>query len=151
MKFSVVAVAASLFLFGNIVANAQTTYPCPAAGSSYPLPLTSTNGPTTIRLPIISAPDGLCILTRRSISTKKQRAPVVRSYGRSGGVNVWERSAGIYARTGSGVSVDCSGGSGTTCDVSVPALDEGMEYVLESYEYGNSVEAEAARFLEQVS
>ena len=61
-------------------------------------------------------------------------------------------SPGLYAKTGSGASRDCGAaeGGGTTCDVTLPALEEGEEYVLESYEYGTTEEAEAARFLEQV-
>jgi len=132
--------------------DAQTTHSCPAAGSTTTLPITSvTTTPTTIRIPIISASDGLCILTRRNSQTGTNRAPVARSYASLG----WEQSPGLFARTNSGASVDCTGGSSNECDVTVPPLDEGMEYVLESYMYSLSqaggMEAEAARFLEQAT
>ena len=130
---------------------AITTYPCPPAGSSSPLSdiLPTAATPTTIRLPIVSASDGLCLLLRNDPITGKSRAPVARSYaGR-----LWEQSAGLFARTGSGVTVDCSAGTANECDVTLPPLDpSGSEqYVLESYEHGITGEAEAARFLEQVS
>ena len=63
---------------------------------------------------------------------------------------MWENSPGLFAKTGSGVFVDCSTPSGPECDVTVPPLLEGFEYILESYMYDTSLEAEAARFLEQV-
>ena len=122
-------------------ADAQTTYPCPPAGSSTPLT------DTLIRVPIVTGTNSLCLLLRRDSATGSQRAPVARSYaGRE-----WEQSAGLFAKTGSGVSVDCSGGAVTECDVTLPPLEGGMEFVLESYEYESTSEAEAARFLEQVS
>lgn len=125
-----------------------TTYPCPSAGQQSILPLSSIDTtPTTIRIPIISASDGVCILTRRNISTQTQRAPLARSYS---GYN-WGQSSGVFAKTGSGVLVDCSTPSGPECDVTVPPLLDGMEYILESYTHTVSEEAEAARFLEQVS
>jgi len=44
--------------------------------------------------------------------------------------------------------VDCGGG--TECDLTLPTLGEDQEYVLESFSYDVTAEAEAARFLEQV-
>ena len=126
--------------------NGQTTYPCPAAGTTTILSASTTSS-TTIRVPIISAPNGLCILSRRDPVSDTQRAPVARSFANQ----PWQHSPGIFARTGSGASVDCSAGSATECDVIVPPLPDGMEYILESYMYDSSQEAEAARFLEQVS
>ena len=125
-----------------------TTYPCPSEASSPTiLPFSSIDTtPTTIRIPIISASNGVCILTRRNISTQTQRAPLARSYA---GKN-WAQSSGVFAKTGSGVLVDCTP-SGPECDVTVPPLLDGMEYILESYTHTVSEEAEAARFLEQVS
>ena len=144
------ATITSLLIGASIKVDAQiTTYPCPSESSSPTiLPLSSSidTTPTTIRIPVISASNGLCILTRRNISTQTQRAPLARSYA---GYN-WEKSPGLFAKTGSGVSVDCSTPSGPECDVTVPPLLEGMEYILESYMYDTSAEAEAARFLEQV-
>ena len=111
------------------------------------LPITSADGVTTIRLPRISASNGLCLLTRREAATGKQRATVSRSYAGKD----WERSPGLFAKTGSGVVVDCTAGGAVECDVTLPALDSGFEYILESHVYDISDEAEAARFLEQVS
>ena len=126
--------------------NAQVTYACPSAGS-ISLPISPAYGVTTIRLPRVSPSDGLCLLTRRNASTGGERATASRSYaGRD-----WERSAGVLAKTGSGVVVDCTQGSAMECDVTLPALDQGFEYILESHTYGISEEAEATRFLEQVS
>ena len=45
--------------------------------------------------------------------------------------------------------MDCS--SGIECDLTLPTLGEDQEYVLESFIYEVTAEAEAARFLEQVS
>lgn len=129
--------------------------PCPLAGSApIVLPLTPANTPATVRVPVVAEPDGLCLLTRRDSSTLGRRASVARSYsGRD-----WERSPGLFAGAGSGASVTCgadpaSGRAEGECDVVVPALPAGggSEYVLESYSHGVGAEAEAARFLEQVS
>ena len=49
------------------------------------------------------------------------------------------------------MSVDCTAGGLYECDVTLPRLPDGKEYVLESYVHSISAEAEAARFLEQVS
>jgi len=54
----------------------------------------------------------------------------------------------LFARSGSGLVVDCGG---TECDLTLPSLGEDQEYVLESFSYEVTAEAEAARFLEQVS
>ena len=57
----------------------------------------------------------------------------------------------MSAKTGSGASVDCSAGNAAECDVTLPPLDDGQEYVLESYEYRTLGEAdEVTRLLEQV-
>lgn len=126
--------------------NAQATYACPSAGS-IKLPISPTDGVTTIRLPRVSLSTGLCLLTRQNASTGKERVTASRSYaGRD-----WERSPGELAKTGSGLVVDCTQGSATECDVTLPALETGFEYILESHTYDISQEAEAARFLEQVS
>ena len=128
--------------------NAQATYACPSAGS-ISLPISPADGVTTIRLPRVSPSDGVCLLTRRNASTGGERATASRSYaGRD-----WEHSAGVLAKTGSGVVVDCTKGSAMAmeCDVTLPALDQGFEYILGSHTYGVSEEAEATRFLEQVS
>ena len=95
----------------------------------------------------MSLSTGLCLLTRQNASTGKERVTASRSYaGRD-----WERSPGELAKTGSGLVVDCTQGSATECDVTLPALETGFEYILESHTYDISQEAEAARFLEQVS
>lgn len=145
-----IATIIGIIHINNATAQTIITYPCPAAGSPptilpiAPSPTTS----TTVRVPIISAPNGLCILTRREAATDEKRAPVARSYAHQ----PWQHSPGLFARTGSGASVDCTtGGSVNECDVTLPPLSEGMEYILESYEYETTQEAEAARFLEQVS
>jgi len=146
MKFH----ALSTLLWASTVpsnVNAQATYVCPASGSTASLPITPADGVATIRLPRVSPSDGLCILTRRNASTGGERVPASRSYaGRD-----WERSPGLLAKTGSGLVVDCSQGSAMECDITLPALESGFEYILESRTYDTSEEAEAARFLEQVS
>ena len=126
--------------------DAQTTYACPSAGS-ISLPITPADGVTTIRLPRVSPSNGLCLLTRQNASTGRERVTASRSYaGRD-----WERSPGGFSKTGNGLVVDCSQGSAMECDVTLPALKSGFEYILESHTYDISDEAEAARFLEQVS
>ncbi|KAL7541246.1 hypothetical protein ACHAXR_012136 [Thalassiosira sp. AJA248-18] len=135
------------------VAYAQTTpptYPCPAAGSSTILPITPSSSTTTIRIPIISNPNGLCILLRHSSIDGTKRAHVARSYAG----NAWELSPGPFTKRDSGANVDCDGGDEYECDVVLPGLlddEHQQEYVLESYEYSTSAEAEASRFLEQAT
>lgn len=144
MKFHALSLIWALTAPSNV--NAQATYVCPSAGS-ISLPISPADGVTTIRLPRVSPSDALCLLTRRNAATGGERVTASRSYaGRD-----WERSAGTLAKTGSGVVVDCTQGSATECDVTLPALDQGFEYILESHTYGISEEAEATRFLEQVS
>eukprot|EP00986_Skeletonema_menzelii_P013267 scaffold7614_cov147-Skeletonema_menzelii.AAC.2 len=76
---------------------AQTTCACPSLGS-IALPISPADGVTTIRLPRVSPSDGLCLLTRRNASTGGERATASRSYaGRN-----WERSPGVFAKTGNG-------------------------------------------------
>ena len=126
--------------------NAQATYACPSAGSTT-LPISPADGVTTIRLPRVSPSNGLCLLTRQNALPGGERVPASRSYaGRD-----WERSPGELSKTGSGLVVDCSQGRARECDVTLPALEPGFEYILESHTYAISEEAEAARFLEQVS
>ncbi len=145
MKFHALSTLILASAFPSNV-NAQATYACPSAGS-ISLPISPADGVTTIRLPRVSPSDGLCLLVRRNASTGGERVAASRSYaGRD-----WERSAGALAKTGSGVVVDCTQGSAIECGVTLPALDQGFEYILESHTYGISEEAEATRFLEQVS
>ena len=116
------------------------TYTCPPVDT--PTVITEA---TTVTIGSTTAKSELCTLTRRQASSGARRVPVARSYaGRS-----WEKSAGLFARSGSGLVVDCGGG--TECDLTLPSLGEDQEYVLESFSYDVTAEAEAARFLEQVS
>lgn len=135
---------------GVDIASAQSvsTHPCPAAGQSSTLPILPGPDSTPVRLPIVSEPSGLCILLRRSSADGSKRAAVVRSYsGRS-----WERSPGLFSKVSNGVDiVDCSAGTEHECDVTLPPLDEGQEYVLESYEHTLGSMEEASRFLEQAT
>ena len=129
--------------------SAQQVYPCPAAGTSSILPISNTNTTSSsIRLPIITNPNGLCILLRHSKVDGTKRVHVVRSYAGNG----WELSSGSFTKRDSGVTVDCNVGDVYECEVTLPplAMDGTEEYVLESYEYEISPEAEASRFLEQV-
>jgi len=137
-------------IFGGLVSllaappGAATTIPCPPAGSITTLPPSL----TSVTLPIVSKTKGLCILLRRATGSKDRRAALARSYGNTGS---WERSPGLFAQTDSGVVVTCVSGQ-TTCDVTLPALnDDGLEYVLESYEHETTAEGRAARFLEQAT
>ena len=109
---------------------------------------TANSGLTTITIDSTTTKTSLCTLTRRQSSTSSRRIPVARSYaGRQ-----WEKSAGLFARSGSGLVVDCSGGGGGgACELTLPSLGTDQEYVLESFSYEASMEVEAARFLEQVS
>ena len=149
MKFGL---AASILFIGGIlpdVARAQVaTYPCPAAGSSTILPISTTTDSTTIRVPKVSNPNGLCILLRRSSADGTRRAHVARSYADK----QWERAAGLFAKANSGVTVDCNAGGVHECDITLPILKEGEEFVLESHDTTPiSSENEAARFLEQAT
>ena len=125
-----------------------TTYPCPSAGQQSILPISSTTTTSiTIRVPIISDPNGLCTLTRHNVVTGN--APVARSYSNRS----WEPTAGLFAKTDSGVSIDCDAGSIHECEVTLPPLtDDGEEYILTSYDHSSGdARVKAARFLEQVS
>ena len=133
MKFRA-SIVSLLATGASLPYTASQTISCPPANAP-PVPLaTSPTAPTTVRIPIISASDGLCILSRHDTLTltDKQRAPVARSYASRD----WEKTAGLYAKAGSGVTVDCSAGSVNECDVTLPALENGKEYILTSYEYG---------------
>lgn len=144
------AIASFLLLASTTVdAATPTSYTCPPADSSTVITtegLDSTSFSITVANTL--AKNELCTLIRRDATTRKQRAPVARSYAG----NPWEKSAGVFAKSGSGLVVDCENAvEGTTCDLTLPALEEGMEYVLESFVHEVSAEVEAARFLEQVS
>ena len=124
------------------------TYACPAPGAPSTI-ISNVVAPTTISVPIISSPTGLCILLRQNASDGTKRAPVARSYAARG---EWEKSPGLFSKTGSGVSVNCPGAEDDeTCDITVPPLREGEVYALESYVHELAAHEEAARFLEQVS
>lgn len=141
MPLRLSAVLASALLGTHLGADAQTPYACPPPGTSVPLLH------TFVRLPRSDGPAALCLLLRRDAVAKDRRAPVARSYaGRA-----WEASAGAFAAEDSGVVVDCAAGEDGACDVTLPAAASGTEYALESHERAVSGEAEAARFLEQVS
>ena len=128
------------FLLATTTGSANAaTYTCPPVDT--PTVITEA---TTVTIGSTTAKSELCTLTRRQASSGARRVPVARSYaGRS-----WEKSAGLFARSGSGLVVDCGG---TECDLTLPSLGEDQEYVLESFSYEVTAEAEAARFLEQVS
>lgn len=149
---------ASLFFLGVSSIDAAAgqevvTYPCPAAGNSFILPIsppptTESTTTTTVRLPKVSNPNGLCILLRRAAGTGNRRAHVARSYADL----QWERVAGIFAQPEKGVVVDCQAGGAHECDVTLPSLPEGYEYVLESHDTTEPrSDKEAARFLEQAT
>ena len=128
---------------------AATPYNCPPVDVSTVIAEATPSGqPITISIPSTTSTNELCTLIRRKTSTGKSRAPVARSYaGRN-----WEVSAGFFARSGSGLIVDCDGSTTAgVCDVTLPSLGEGQEYVLESFVHQVTPEVEAARFLEQVS
>lgn len=73
--------------------------------------------------------------------------PVARSYGAR-----WEASAGHYAKTGSGLGMNCLHDVPTPyCEFTLPPVDESQQYVLETYQHSITKEAEAARFLEQAT
>ena len=63
----------------------------------------------------------------------------------------WEVSAGLFSNSAtSGLSLDCDAGDGTTCDVTLPPVTNGQQYILETFTRPTlSAEALAARFLEQ--
>ncbi|KAK1734850.1 hypothetical protein QTG54_014310 [Skeletonema marinoi] len=129
------------FLLATTIRSADAaTYTCPPVDT--PTVITEA---TTVTLGSTTAKSELCTLTRRQASSGARRVPVARSYaGRS-----WEKSAGLFARSGSGLVVDCGGG--TECELTLPSLGEDQEYVLESFSYEVTAEAEAARFLEQAT
>ena len=141
-----------LLLAALLIAPSQaaTPYTCPPVNVSTVITEATPSGsqPITISIPSTTASNELCTLIRRKISTGKARAPVARSYaGRN-----WEVSAGFFARSGSGLIVDCSATSMEgVCEVTLPSLGEDQEYVLESFVHEVTMEVEAARFLEQVS
>lgn len=142
---------ASFFIIIGISTDAAegqvATYPCPSAGTSTILPISSTTGPTTIRLPKVSNPNGLCILLRTAADSTR-RAHVARSYAD----RQWERVAGVFSHPKSGVAIDCEAGGAHECDVTIPALQEDEVYVLESHDTPQSPpKNEAARFLEQAT
>lgn len=127
---------------------ATTPYNCPPVNVSTVIAEATPSGqPITISIPSTTSTNELCTLIRRKTSTGKSRAPVARSYaGRN-----WEVSAGFFARSGSGLIVDCDGTtSAGVCDVTLPSLGDDQEYVLESFVHQVTPEVEAARFLEQV-
>ena len=133
-------------------AMAQTTYDCPATAGAPPTLLSEVvlgGPPVTVRIPIVTDPNGLCTLVRHNATAGgMQRAPVARSYASRGG---WEVSAGLFANGAtSGLAVDCT--AETTCDVTLPPLSgDGQQYILESFAHSRSAEATAARFLEQAT
>lgn len=135
------------FVAVNVV-NGQTTYTCPIEGSAG----TVLPAETTIRIPIITNADTLCTLVRHNITAGgSQRAPVARSFAARGS---WEVSAGLFSNGAtSGLTIDCeSSGDGTTCDITLPPVSNGEEYILESFTRPTlSSEAQAARFLEQAT
>ena len=128
---------------------ATTPYNCPPVDvSTVIVEATPSGQPITISIPSTTSTNELCTLIRRKTSTGKSRAPVARSYaGRN-----WEVSAGFFARSGSGLIVDCDDGTASAgvCDVTLPSLGDDQEYVLESFVHQVTPEVEAARFLEQV-
>ena len=134
------------FVAVNVV-NGQTTYTCPIEGSAG----TVLPAETTIRIPIITNADTLCTLVRHNITAGgSQRAPVARSFAARGS---WEVSAGLFSNGAtSGLTIDCASGDGTTCDITLPPVRSGEEYIIESFTRPTlSSEAQAARFLEQAT
>ncbi len=126
------------------------TYTCPAPG----LTVTPIPSNCTVTIPIITDPTQLCTLVRRGLDGT-HRAPVARSYAHiSSDRSEWEVTAGLYSHSNSGVGIDCSAATSLgqyTCDVTLPLLEEGEEYVLETFTRTLSPEATAARFLEQAT
>ena len=122
----------------------QTTYSCPSIGGQTVLP-----AETPIRIPIVTDPNSLCTLIRHNVAAGgTQRAPVARSFASRGS---WEVSAGLFSNAAtSGLSLDCDTGDGTTCDVTLPPVNNGQQYILETFTRPTlSAEALSARFLEQ--
>ena len=133
---------------GSTVLVSAATYACPSPGSPSTI-ISNVVESTTISVPNISNLNGLCILLRQAASDGTSRSPVARSYA---GRGEWEVSPGLFAKSGSGVSITCPGATDSeTCDITVPPLGEGQVYALESYVHELSEHEEAARFLEQVS
>ena len=123
----------------------QTTYSCPSIGGGQ----TVLPAETLIRIPIVTDPNSLCTLVRHNATAGgTQRAPVARSFASRGS---WEVSAGLFSNSAtSGLSLDCDAGDGTTCDVTLPPVTNGQQYILETFTRPTlSAEALAARFLEQ--
>jgi len=142
---------AAAFLVAPSKAATTTPYNCPPVNvSTVIVEATAGSQPITISIPSTTSTNELCTLIRRKTSTGKSRAPVARSYaGRN-----WEVSAGFFARSNSGLIVDCDTATTSNagvCDVTLPSLDDDQEYVLESFVHQVTPEVEAARFLEQVS
>ena len=134
---------------------AQTIYPCPTTdGGSTIIPPS-----TPARLEIVTDSNKLCTLIRHNITAGgTQRAPIARSYSAR---STWEISAGLFSNSAtSGVTLNCTSGE-TYCDVTLPPLGSGQEYILESFTRptvptdGSSSytieELSAARFLEQAT
>lgn len=145
----IAAILLSAASTSSTVEAATTHYTCPPVDTSKVISEATQLGlSTTVNIARTTAKSELCTVVRRKISTGGRRAPVARSYaGRD-----WEKSAGFFARSGSGLTVDCQDVAvAGTCDLTLPSLGADQEYVLESFSYEVSAEVEAARFLEQVS
>ena len=134
------------------VVYAQTIYPCPTTGSSTIIPPS-----TPARLEIVTDSNTLCTLIRHNITAGgTQRAPIARSYSAR---STWEISAGLFSNSAtSGVTLNCITGE-TYCDVTLPSLGSGEEYILESFTRPtvptessySTEELSASRFLEQAT
>jgi len=141
----------TVFVAVNVVSG-QTIYTCPIEGSAG----TVLPAETTIRIPIITNADTLCTLVRHNITAGgSQRAPVARSFAARGS---WEVSAGLFSNGAtSGLTLDCASGDGTMCDITLPPVRSGEEYILETSTRSSvssdtaytEDELKAARFLEQ--
>ena len=129
---------------------AQTIYPCPTDGGATSIPPS-----TPARLEIVTDSNTLCTLIRHNVTAGgTQRAPIARSYSAR---STWEISAGLFSNSAtSGVTLDCVTGE-TYCDVTLPPLGSGQEYILESFTRTESSttysmeELSASRFLEQAT
>ena len=133
-----------VFLSIIITVGSQTTYWCPPnEGAKRVIPHS-----TLIRIPIITDNNTLCTLVRHNTTAGgTQRTPVARSYGARG---LWEVSAGLFSDSAiSNLTIDCNIGV-TYCNVILPPITNGQEYILESfYRSTLSNDIQAARFLEQ--
>ena len=145
--FSSIGAVGGIFLILLLATSDAATYTCPSVDAPTIITEATPLGqPTSITIGSTTTKSSLCTLTRRQSSTGARRVPVARSYaGRE-----WEKSAGLFARSGSGLVVDCGGGA-AACELTLPSLKEDQEYVLESFSHDVRPEVEAARFLEQVS